>query len=217
MADKPGVKTKVPFCWFCPVLVEIFILTNIDGGKVVPVGGKNASVWSISTPQKYRFSPSVVSNDFVLNRTVNTDTQGRYQFLSTGLDVNNFEFRVKVTAPTPTQSFTENDGKRISDIVFGTVPTNGLTFHRFDLNNDGRINVSDQFLLLGRKSGLISSWSVPRSSYFTPTEFTTIQNSTTNVRSTYPGSSFIMTGNLTRGGTQNFYLITPGYSGKVTF
>lgn len=192
-------------------------LTNIDGSKVVPVGGKNASVWSISTPQKYRFSPSVVSNDFVLNRSVNTDSQGKYQFISTGLDINNFQFRVKVTAPTPTQQLSVNDGKRVSDIIFGLFSTNGLAFHRFDLNNDGKINVSDQYLLLGLKSGLINSWSVSRSSYFTPTEFTSILNSTTNVRSLYPGLSSITTGNLTRGGTQNFYLIISGYSGKVTF
>jgi hypothetical protein len=192
-------------------------LTNIDGGKVVPVGGKNASVWSILTPQKYRFSPSVVSNEFVLNRSVMTNSQGRYQFLTTGLDVNNFEFRVKFTAPIPTQQFTNNDGKRISDIVFGLVGTNGLTYHRFDLNNDGRINVSDQYLLFGLKSGSIAAWVVPRSSVFTPNEFTSITNSITNSRSLYPGSSFIMTGNLTRGGSQNFYIITPGYSGKVNF
>lgn len=192
-------------------------LTNIDGGKVVPVGGKNASIWSISTPQKYRFTPSVISNDFVLNRSVMTDSQGRYQFLSTGLDINNFQFRVQVTAPIPSQQFTDNDGKRISEIIFGLVPINGLTFHRFDLNNDGKINVSDQFILFGVKSNLIKSITIPRSSYFTPTEFTSIVNSSTNVRSLYPGSSTLTTGNLTRGGTQNFYLITPGYSGKVNF
>ena len=192
-------------------------LTNSDGTKVVPVGGKNASIWSIITPQKYRFSPSVVSNDFTLNRTVFTDTQGRYQFVSTGLDVNNFEFRVKVTAPIPTQQFTNNDGKRISDIVFGLFPLNGLTFHRFDLNNDGKINVSDQFILFGLKSGIISSLSISRSSYFTLSEFTSIRNSSTNVRSTFPGSNSLITGNLTRGGSQNFYIITPGYSGKVNF
>ena len=192
-------------------------LTNIDGGKVVPVGGKNASSWSILTPQKYRFSPSVVSNEFVLNRSVMTNTQGRYQFLTTGLDVNNFEFRVKFTVPTPTQQFTNNDGKRISDIVFGLVGTSGLNFHRFDLNNDGRINVSDQYLLFGLKSGSVVAWVVPRSSVYTPNEFMSITNSTTNVRSLYPGSSSIMTGNLTRGGSQNFYIITPGYSGKVNF
>lgn len=192
-------------------------LTNSDGTKVVPVGGKNASIWSIITPQKYRFSPSVISNDFILNRTVLTDLQGRYQFLSTGLDVNNFEFRVKVTAPIPTQQFTNDDGKRISDIVFGLFPLNGLTFHRFDLNNDGKINVSDQFIVFGLKSGIISSLSISRSSYFTLSEFTSIQNSSTNVRSTFPGSNSLITGNLNRGGSQNFYIITPGYSGKVNF
>lgn len=192
-------------------------LTNVDGLKAVPVGGKNASVWSISTPQKYRFSPSVVSNEFVFNRSVMTDTQGRYQFLSTGLDVNNFEFRVKVIAPIPTQQFTNSDGKRISDIVFGLFPLNGLTFYRFDLNNDGKINVSDQFILFGIKSGMIKSLPVSRSSYFTLSEFTSIQNASTNFRSTIPGSTSLMTGNLSRGGSQNFYIITPGYSGKVNF
>jgi hypothetical protein len=146
-----------------------------------------------------------------------TNSQGRYQFLTTGLDVNNFEFRVQFTAPIPTQQFTNNDGKRISDIVFGLVGTNGLNYYRFDLNNDGKINVSDQYFLFGLKSGLITTPIVPRSSIFTPSEFISITNSTTNVRSLYPGSLSIMTGNLTRGGSQNFYIITPGYSGKVNF
>lgn len=192
-------------------------LTDINGTKVVPVGGRNATQWSISTPQSIRFTPSTISNDFVLNRTTQTDSQGRYQFLSTGLDINNFEFRVKVTTPSPTQQYTNNDGKIISDIIFGSIPSNGITFHRFDLNNDGKINVSDQYLLFGMKTGLINLWSIPRSSYFTPSEFISISNSTTNVRSLYPGSTSIITGNLTRGGTQNFYLINPGYSGKVSF
>lgn len=192
-------------------------LTDINGTKVVPVGGRNATQWSISSPQSIRFTPSTISNDFVLNRTTYTDSQGRYQFLSTGLDINNFEFRVKVTTPSPTQQYTNNDGKKISDIIFGSIPTNGITFHRFDLNNDGKINVSDQYLLFGMKTGLINLWSIPRSSYFTPSEFISISNSTTNVRSLYPGSTSIITGNLTRGGTQNFYLINPGYSGKVSF
>lgn len=192
-------------------------LTNIDGNKAVPVGGKNASTWSIPTTQKYRFTPAVVSNDFVLNRSVLTNTQGNYNFSSTGLDINNFEFRIRIVAPIPNQQFTDNDAKRISNIIFGLLPLNGLNYHRFDLNNDGRINVSDQFFLFGSKSGLIKNWIVPRSSIFTPTEFTSISSSTTNVRSLYPGLTSITTVNLNRGGTQNFYIITPGYSGKVNF
>jgi hypothetical protein len=113
--------------------------------------------------------------------------------------------------------FTDNDGKKISDFILGRSTVNGLTFHRFDLNNDGKITVSDQFLLFGMKSGLVTSWVVSRSSYFIPSEFISITNSNTNVRSLYPGSTSITTGNLTRGGTQNFYLIIPGYLGKVTF
>lgn len=192
-------------------------LVNIDGNKVVPVGGKNASLWSITAPQKFRFTPSVISNEFVLNRSVFTDSQGRYNFLSTGLDVNNFEFRVRVTAPVPNQQFTDNDAKRISNIVFGLNTINGLSYHRFDLNNDGKINISDQFVLFGLKSGLIKSWMVPRSSVFVPSDYNAIVNSSINVRSQYPGSTTVTTNNLTRGGSQNFYIITPGYAGKVNF
>jgi hypothetical protein len=192
-------------------------LTNINGGKVVPVGGKNASLWSITTPKKYRFTPSVISDEFIFNRSVSTDLQGRYNFLSTGLDVNNFEFRVRITAPIPNQQFTDNDARRISSIVFSTILTNGLSFHRYDLNNDGKINVSDQYILFGLKSGLINTWIVPRSSLFIPSDYNAIVNSSNNVRSLYPGSTTLTTGNLTRGGSQNFYIITPGYAGKVNF
>lgn len=192
-------------------------LTNIDGSKAVPVGGKNASLWSISTPQKYRYTPSVISNDFVFNRSIFTDAQGKYNFLSTGLDINNFEFRIRLTAPIPNQQFTETDAKKISSIVFGSVPINGLSYHRYDLNNDGKINVSDQFVLFGVKSGLIKSLTIPRSSLFVLSDFNALLNASTNVRSTYPGFTSITTGNLTRGGLQNFYIITPGYAGKVNF
>ena len=192
-------------------------LTNVDGSKVVPVGGKNASVWSITTPQKYRFTPSVISNEFVINRSGLTDSQGKYNFTSTGLDINNFEFRVKITAPTPSQQFTNSDAQRISNIIFGIVPINGLTYHCFDLNNDGKINVSDQFLLFAFKSGLINTWFVPRSSVFTTSEYNGMLNSSINVRLLYPGLSSITTSNLTRGGSQNFYIISPGYAGKVNF
>lgn len=192
-------------------------LTNIDGSKAVPVGGKNASLWSISTPQKYRYTPSVISNDFVFNHSIFTDAQGKYNFLSTGLDINNFEFRIRLTAPIPNQQFTETDAKKISTIVFGSVPINGLSYHRYDLNNDGRINVSDQFVLFGVKSGLIKSLTIPRSSLFVSGDYNALLNASTNVRSTYPGYTSITTGNLTRGGSQNFYIITPGYAGKVNF
>jgi hypothetical protein len=192
-------------------------LTDQNGTRVVPVGGKNAVQWSVSTPESYRFTPSVVSSNFELNRTVFTNSQGQYQFTSTGLDINNFEFRVNVNAPTPTQLFTDNDGKKVSDFILGRSPINGLTYHRFDLNNDGSITVSDQFLLFGMRSGLVTNWVIPRSSYFNPSDFVSISNSNSNVWSLYSGSTSIMTGNLSRGGTQNFYLIISGYSGKVTF
>ena len=67
------------------------------------------------------------------------------------------------------------------------------------------------------KSGLTPLWSVPRSRIFTQTQFNSITNSNGNVWLTYPGSNSIVTTTLTNGGSQNFYIISPGYSGKVNF
>jgi hypothetical protein len=92
-------------------------LTNSDGTKVVPVGGKNATVWSISSGTTYRFTPSTVQTSFSLNRSVYTNSSGYFAFTSTGLDINNFEFRIDIPTPTTTSTLTSTDGNHPTDIV----------------------------------------------------------------------------------------------------
>ena len=178
-------------------------------------GGRWNDLPNVSLPYVLEFEYIVTTTDWSLHTTVYTNTNGYYSINITS-DPSR-EHYIQIDAPIPTQSFTNLDAKRISDIIFGVIPINGLSYHRYDLNNDGKINVSDQFLLLGKGSGLITQWSVPFSRLFTTGQFTSITNSTTNVRSTYPGSSSITTSTLSSGGSQNFYLISPGYFGKVTF
>lgn len=199
--------------------------TNWNGGEPNNVGNEDYAQFvsggrwndlpNVSLPYVLEFEYIVTTTDWTLHTTVYTNTNGYYSINITS-DPSR-EHYIQIDAPTPTQSFTNLDAKRISDIIFGNIPINGLSYHRYDLNNDGKINVSDQFLLLGKRSGLITQWSVPFSRLFTTGQFTSITNSTTNVRSAYPGSSTITTSTLSSGGSQNFYLISPGYSGKVTF
>jgi hypothetical protein len=168
-----------------------------------------------SLPYVLEFDYIVTATDWLLHTTVYTNSNGYYS-INISSDPSR-EHYIQIDCPTPTQVLSDDDGKKISDIIFGKFPLNGMVFHRFDLNNDGKINVSDQFLLFGMKSGLTPLWSVPRSRIFTQTQFNSITNSNGNVWLTYPGSNSIVTTTLTNGGSQNFYIISPGYSGKVNF
>ena len=178
-------------------------------------GGRWNDLPNISLPYVLEFDYIVTTSQWVLHTTVFTNSNGLFS-INISSDPSR-EHYIEIDCPTPTQVLTEVDGKRISDIIFGKIVVNGLTYHRFDLNNDGKITVSDQFLLFGLKSGIVSSWDIPRSKLFTPSQYSLIQSSTRNVWLTYPGVNSISTSTLTSGGSQNFYIITPGYSGKVNF
>ena len=88
-------------------------------------------------------------------------------------------------------------------------------YYRTDVNNDGRVTVSDAFLIYGKKSGLMSTWgSLPSVRLFTSTEWNTIKTGTTNLKSTISGGQSITISSPIRNGSSNFYLITTGFSNK---
>jgi hypothetical protein len=63
---------------------------------------------------------------------------------------------------------------------------------------------------------LIVGW-IPDCRFYTTAQYNSIKASSGNVRATYPGVSSITTSTLTSGGTLNYYLIAPGYSGTVSY
>jgi hypothetical protein len=84
-----------------------------------------------------------------------------------------------------------------------------------DVNNDGKINVSDAFVIYGKKSGLISTWgSLPSVRFFTTTEWSTIKTGTTNLKPTIFGTQSITISSPVRNSSSNYYLITTGFSNK---
>ena len=68
----------------------------------------------------------------------------------------------------------------------------------FDVNDDGKISISDKYYVAARKAGLFSRWrTAPDVRVFTTTEYNSITSSITNVRTTYPGVSTYTTSALT--------------------
>lgn len=190
-------------------------LTNSTGAQVVPVGGKNAVQWSINQGTSYKFSPSTIQTEFTLNRSVFTANNGNYNFTSTGLDINNYEFRIIIPAPTTVSNISFTDASYVSDLVLAKTPITSKEYYRMDINNDGKITISDSYLLFGIISGSKNnSILTPSLRFFSTTEWSNIKNSTTNLKSTISGVQTFTILNPVRGGSTNLYLLTTGFSNK---
>ena len=163
------------------------------------------------------FDYIVTTGSWSLFSTVYTNSSGYYSF-NVASDPSK-EHYIQLDAPTRTQTFTQTDGQSIGNLVLGTTTKTGLSFQLFDLNNDSKISVSDQYYLFGRKSGRFTVWrtSVPDTRLYTVAEYNSIKAGTSNLRGTYPGVTSYSTSTLTSGGTLNYYIIAPGYSGQVTY
>ena len=163
------------------------------------------------------FDYTVTTGSWSLFSTVYTNSSGYYSF-NVASDPSK-EHYIQLDAPTRTQTFTQTDGQSIGNLVLGTTTKTGLSFQMFDLNNDSKISVSDQYYLFGRKSGRFTVWrtSVPDTRLYTVAEYNSIKAGTSNLRGTYPGVTSYSTSTLTSGGTLNYYIIAPGYSGQVTY
>ena len=177
---------------------------------LVTAGSFSGTSWEINTT-----STTTISSN-VLDATAYTNSSGYYSFSRTTVAGN--QFTIQVDAPTRVQAYTNTDIQAVSNIVLNKTARNGLSFHMFDVNDDGIISVADKYYIAARKAGRFSKWRIaPDVRIFTAAQYNLIVAATSNVRATYPGVTNHTTSTLTSGGTLNLYIIAPGYSGSVTY
>jgi hypothetical protein len=205
----------------------VYPYSNWNGGEPNNSGGEdyiqfvgsgkwNDLVNGNSLNYVLEFDYIVGFTSWVLHTTVYTNSSGYYSFNVTS-DPSK-EHYIQIDCPTPTQTFTSTDARAIGDVILGKINKTGLSFHIYDLNEDSKLTISDKYYLWGRKNLIFTSWkTAPNSRLYTLTEYNSIKAATINVRTTYPGVSSVTTSTLTSGGTLNYYLIAPGYSGQVTY
>lgn len=186
-------------------------LVNIDNTRVVPVDGRNASPWSVSTPQTIRITPQTPDVTFSYFNSYFTDSTGRY-IINSGLDINNYQFQIQIPIQIPPGQISMNDIIYSNDLVLGRNIINSKDYYRFDINNDGKITISDTYSIFMRRSGVFTTFNyVPINRIFTTTEYATINSSTTNLKSTLPGLQTITINLPVNGGTSNYYFFSSGY------
>ena len=159
---------------------------------------------------------TTTTSSWTLDATAYTNSSGYYAFSRT--TTASTQWYIQVDVPTRIQAYTSTDIQTVSNIILGKSTVNGLSYHRFDVNDDGRLNIADKYYVAARKSGRFTRWRLASDvRIFTAAQYNTISSSTGNVRTTYPGVATFSTSTLTSGGTLNLYLIAPGYSGAVTY
>jgi hypothetical protein len=189
---------------------------NEDYVQFVSNGRWNDLPNNVSLPYVLEFNYVVTTSAWALYKTIYTNSSGYYA-ISEAYDPSK-EYYIEIAAPTRVQAYTNSDIQAVSNIVLNKTARNGLSFHMFDVNDDGIISVADKYYVAARKAGRFSKWRIaPDVRIFTTAQYNTIRTSTTNVRATYPGVSTHTTGTLTTGGSLSLYLIAPGYSGSVTY
>ena len=149
---------------------------------------------------------------WTLNTTSTTNSSGYYNF-NTSLSNTSYEFYIQIDTPTLTNALTTTDATDGNTKVLNGGLTS-LDYYRYDVNNINSITVSDIYSVFMKRNGVMPSYSgtLPVLRIFTPTEFNTIKNSSTDLRSTYPGVQSITINNPTSGGTSSYYITRLGYS-----
>ena len=181
----------------------------VSGGKWNDLNNNNSLNYVLEFDYINDYTP------WSLYKTVYTDSNGKYTISETTTPATEWYF--VIDAPTPVTSLQNSDAYGANTKAISRIFTS-LDYYRYDVNNDGRINISDTYYIFMKKISKLSTWgaSLPNKRLFTSTEYTTINSSTTDLRSTYVGSQSITITSPVSGGSSNYYLVNTGYSNSTT-
>jgi hypothetical protein len=174
-------------------------------------GGKWNDLPNVSLPYVLEFEYIVDYTAWSLLTTSTTDATGRYSFsVSTNPSI---EYYITFNPPS-LPSITNNDAQISNNVTLGTLALKSRDYFRFDINNDGRITISDTYSIFARKNGLINSFlaSPPDSRIFTSTQWSIINANTSNLKLSYPGVQSVTINNPVSGGVSSYYITRLGYS-----
>ena len=158
-------------------------------------------------PVKF-YSKLKSASTYTFESTINTDANGKYTISSTK-DATVYDFQLEISSLTissPAVSDAQSFNQKVLQQSFNT-----RDYYRMDVNNDNNLSITDVYLVYARIIG--RTWRSPLPEYriFTPTEWSTISTSSSNLKSTYSGTQTVTLPGLTNKGSSNYYLFRTGY------
>lgn len=183
-----GINTKVDLLFFksdwtkCYVILRTFLA---DGSGIEQVGLSNGSSWlasitnsSFASGECYQLTSSATVAAWTSQGTKYTDSTGKVTF------TNSSGATYRVTLPIIIYARDTSVNDYFSSRVLQPDSTIGFDWYVIDLSNDYLINTLDLHYLYYLFNGG-SSW-YPTSIWFTQSEYNSIINSTTSLKSTIP-------------------------------
>lgn len=170
-------------------------------------GGEGlAVVWKKPSGSSYSIWADEIGtltwSSWSLYTTLYTNSSG---YIYSNYSTSGAEYYAVVDATT-TPSFTNQP---ITSKILNQTALTGLDYWMWDLNNDSEINIADAYYFYARKSGRFNSFLIPDYRLFTSSQYSTLANTPSNLKSSYPGYTSITTSTLSSG-TTYYYLIKPG-------
>lgn len=179
-------------------------------GTFVNVTGSKAKNLTVAIDKKLRPGGS-----WVHDSTAVTDTNGRFAFVNIPLDTTGYDVRLNIKGDTMGVGsvISVADAQRINQYVLGTATPTGFDYYESDVNGDNTLSISDVYGVFGKVSGRFTVWpnSVKDIKFFTASEFSTINGSSTNYTATIPGVTNF-TYNIVAGAPDSvtYYVMVPG-------
>jgi hypothetical protein len=202
-------------------------LTNFGGvfkqrtmsfkGKFVNVTGTPAKQIAVALEKKLKTSTSWSQ---VTTRSSGTD--GRWQFVDIEIDTTAWDVRIAVKGDTMSigNVISTADAQRVNQYVLGQQTPTGFDFYASDVNGDNKITISDVYGVYARVSGRFTTWanSVKDVKFFTSSDYTNINGSTSNLTGTYAGSTNF-TFDIVAGQPDSvtYYVVVPGDANGTGF
>lgn len=143
-----------------------------------------------------------------------TNTLGKFSF-SEDVDTTYYDARLYVKGDTlgVGNIVSTADAQKINDWVLGIATPTGFDYYTADVNGSNGISISDVYGVFGRIAGRFSVWpnSVKDVLFFSESEYSTINGSSTNYRSTIPGTTNLYY-SISGGAVDSvkFYVASPG-------
>ena len=146
--------------------------------------------------------------------TASTDTTGYFEF-DEWLDTTYYDVRLYVKGDTMSVGnvISTADAHKINQWVLGQEVPTGFDFYAADVNESDDITITDAYGVFGRIAGRFSEWpnGVEDIKFFSESEYTTINGSSTNYTSTIAGVTDLIF-NILPGQPDSvaFYVLVPG-------
>lgn len=187
-------------------------VTNITGatdpfsfsGKVL-----NSEEKPISSIPVELYSKLKSSSTYTYESVVYTDATGSFKAASKNA-ASLYDFQIKIPSLT-VQNPSTTDATTFNQKIMGPDNFTARDYYRMDLNGNGRFTIADIFLTFMRSNARAWPSGTPNYRIFTKSEFSTIKNSSSDLRSTIPGSSTYTQTGLANKDSVSLYIIRSGY------